>query len=222
MYTLYSWILSTTCLICSVIHQCFLITGNVEGRAPFFAPTEEMEEDPESDSQSQGVCCKARNEACSSLLVQEGNSSHSASPCDICCSEPRFCHHCCCILCSKPVKSDFGGYSYVKCEAKVIDGYVCGHIAHLNCARRCYLAGAVGGIIGLDAEYCCRRCDARMDLVPHVTKFLKIVESVNSRDDIEKILDLGVCILQGSQRSSAQGLLRRLELAMEKVLLCRR
>ena len=99
----------------------------------------------------------------------------------------------------------------------MVDGCICGHIAHLNCALRSYMAGTVGGSIGLDAEYYCRRCDAKTSLVPHVTGLLKTCESIDSRDDIEKILNIGVCILRGSQKTNARGLLNRIESAITKV-----
>lgn len=163
--------------------------------------------------------CKARNKMCNSLVVQAENSSLTAMPCDICCKEPQFCRDCCCILCSKTVNLKYGGYSYIKCDAMVGEDYICGHIAHLNCALRCYMAGTVGGSIGLDAEYCCRRCDAKTDLVPHVTRLVKICESVDSSVDVEEILNLGVCILRGSEKTTAKEWLSRIELAIRKVKL---
>lgn len=134
--------------------------------------------------------------------------------CDICCTEPSFCRDCSCVLCCKSIASS---YSFIKCEAPVSEGYICGHVAHMDCALRSYLAGTVGGSIGLDAEYHCRRCDMRTDLVSHVARLLKTCESVDSRDDIEKILGVGICILRGSRKASAKKLLNQLELAMTKV-----
>lgn len=60
---------------------------------------------------------------------------------------------CCCILCCKTINTAIGGYSYITCKATVLDGNICGHIAHIDCALRAYVAGSVGGSIGLDAEY---------------------------------------------------------------------
>lgn len=156
---------------------------------------------------------------CNSLLVQPENPSLAAVPCEFCCNESRFCRDCCCILCSKTISLKHGGYSYIKCEATVGEGYVCGHIAHLNCALRCYMAGTVGGSIGLDAEYCCRRCDAKTDLVSHVTRSIEVCKSVDSPEDVEKILNLGVCVLRGSQKTSAKELLIHIEQAIAKVKL---
>lgn len=194
-----------------------LTNGHVEQQNLSFVPYEEMAEYAVSDSQTDTVGCKARNKMCSSILEQLDKPTLAVMPCDICCSEPRFCHDCCCILCSKIINSDYGGYSYIKCEAVVDEGYICGHIAHIDCALRCYMAGTVGGSIGLDAEYYCRRCDARTDLVLHASRLLQTCESIDSRDVIEKILSVGVCILGGSQKTSAKWLLNRFELAIAKL-----
>ena len=135
---------------------------------------------------------------------------------DMCCSEPGFCRDCCCIRCCKTVSSSYGGYSYIRCQA-LLNGYACGHVTHLNCGPRAYMAGIVGGTIGLDAEYYCRRCDSRLDLVSHVRKLLKTCESIDSRDDIEMILSVGISILRDSRRASAKQLLDQISLAMSKV-----
>ncbi|GAV81849.1 DUF1423 domain-containing protein [Cephalotus follicularis] len=189
--------------------------GNIEGRTLYPVLLEEVAELPESDSQSDGASCKAGNKMCGSLVLQ-AEPPLAVMPCDICCSEPLFCRDCCCILCCKTINLDYGGYSYIKCEAMVGEGYICGHVAHLNCALRSYMAGTVGGSIGLDAEYYCRRCDAKTDLLAHVTKLLQTCESINSRDDIEKILNVGVCILRGSQKTGENRLLNRIKLAIAK------
>lgn len=180
-------------------------------------PTEEYTEQSVFDSNSDAGGCKAGNRMCNSLVEQVENSTLAVMPCDICCSEPQFCRDCCCILCCKTIDSTYGGYSFIKCEAVVEEGYICGHIAHIDCALRCYMAGKVGGSIGLDAEYYCRRCDARTDLVPHVTGLLQTCESIDSRDDIEKVLKVGISILRGSQKTSAKGLLNRIESAVTKL-----
>lgn len=145
------------------------------------------------------------------------NSPLGAMVCDLCCNEPRFCRDCCCILCCKTVDYSHGGYSYIRCEEIVEEGGICAHIAHLNCALRSYMAGKVGGSIGLDAEYYCRRCDAKTDLVPHVTRLLQTCKSIDSRRDIEKILKVGISILRGSERTGAKRLFNRIELAIRKV-----
>lgn len=137
-------------------------------------------------------------------------------PCDICCAEPGFCRDCCCILCSKIVDLAHGGYNYIKCQEK-IDNYICGHISHLECAIRCRMAGTVGGSIRLDAEYYCRRCDGRTDLIPHVNKLLHICKAIEVRDDIENTLNLSARLLRGSNRDIAKELLKLVELANLKV-----
>ncbi|CAA3025949.1 Hypothetical predicted protein, partial [Olea europaea subsp. europaea] len=180
-----------------------------------FTPPRETAEHSGSDSQFDDICCKAGNRVCNSLSATEDSVSDVMS-CDICCSEPGFCRDCCCILCCKTIKMAFGGYSNIRCEAK-IDGYFCGHSAHIECALRAYMAGTVGGTIGLETEYYCRRCDSRTDLVLHVERLLQKCKSVDSRDDIEKILNVGICILRGSEKTSGKQLLHHIEMAMEKV-----
>ncbi|KAI3997915.1 hypothetical protein MKX01_038806 [Papaver californicum] len=151
---------------------------------------------------------KARIRMCSDQREARSNSiSLPDMDCDICCSEVNFCRNCCCILC----------YSFIRCEAKQGEDYICGHAAHLDCALRSYMAGKVGGSIGLDVEYYCRRCDKITDLVPHVTRLLQTCQSLNSPDEIEKILNLGLSILRGSQRVSALNLLHSTELAFRKL-----
>lgn len=180
------------------------------------------EEDILSDGQSEIVRCKARNKKCNSLIIEEiGEEKYSPDlPCDVFCSKPVFCHDCCCILCCKPVDSSstYGGCCYIKCQ-QTVGGFICGHIAHIDCALRCFLAGTVGGSIGLDAEYHCRHCDRRTDLISHANMLLQKCETINSRDDIGKILNLGACILRGSQKTIARELLNRIELAFSKVCL---
>lgn len=175
---------------------------------------EEFAEPSNSDSQIGVPACKAGNRTCSSL--EAGNSPSRFLPCDICCNEPGFCRDCCCILCCKTINSTHGGYSYIRCEA-LVGAYTCGHVAHINCGLRACLAGTVGGSIGLDAEYYCRRCDSRSDLVPHVQKLVKTCQIIGSRNEIEEILEVSICILRGSQTESAKQLLHYISLAMEKV-----
>ncbi|KAK9003750.1 hypothetical protein V6N11_018649 [Hibiscus sabdariffa] len=169
-----------------------------------------------SDAECDDLTCKAGNKKCNSLCAKAESPSLVSLPCDLCCSESRFCRDCCCILCSKTVDLKFGGYSYIKCEA-MVDGYICGHVAHLNCALRSYMAGTVAGSIGLDAEYYCRRCDTKTSLVPHVTMLLKTCESIDSRDEIEKILNIGLCVLRGSQNTNARGILNHIEYAIKEL-----
>ena len=119
----------------------------------------ETEETSASDSLMADLTCKAGNKTCTSLGAV--GSASGVMLCDICCSEPGFCRDCCCILCCKTVSSSYGGYSYIRCQA-LLNGYACGHVTHLNCGPRAYMAGIVGGTIGLDAEYYCRRYDSRL------------------------------------------------------------
>ncbi|CAL9129793.1 protein OBERON 2-like [Musa acuminata AAA Group] len=160
--------------------------------------------------------CKAGNVMCSLQGKVKTNTS-SAKDCDICCSEVGFCHDCCCILCCKTVDWAYEGYGFIRCEASVDEQYICGHVAHVECALRSYMAGTVGGSIGLDVEYYCRRCDNKTDLMPHVTKLLKVCESVDSKEDMEKILNLGFCILRGSEQERAKNLQNHIRFAIAKL-----
>ncbi|TMW84410.1 hypothetical protein EJD97_025255, partial [Solanum chilense] len=69
-----------------------------------------------------------------------------------------------------------------------------------DCAIRGYMTGKVGGSINLDAQYLCRYCDSRMDLVAHALMLINTYTFVSSFDDIEKILNVGIRILRGSQK----------------------
>nr|VDD41606.1 unnamed protein product [Brassica oleracea] len=179
-------------------------------------PVYTSDEDPMHDNVSDIMVCKAGNDKCGSLMMPPPSETEPMT-CDICCSEPSFCTDCSCILCCKSVSVEHEGYSYTKCEAVVSEGRICGHVAHINCALRAYMAGTVGGSIGLDAEYYCRRCDARKDLVPHVNRFLEICKTVEYQGDVEKILNLGICVLRGSQRVDAKELLNCIESTVIKL-----
>lgn len=217
MFYSYSRCLVLTMNYFSFLQQAFfLFMNNAVARAFFAAPPDERPEVLVSEPQSDGLTCKAGNKKCNSLFAEAECPSLVPLPCDLCCDESRFCRNCCCILCCKTIDLKHGGYSYIKCEA-MVNGYICGHVAHLNCALRSYMAGTVGGSIGLDAEYYCRRCDTKTFLVPHVTTLLKTCESIDSRDEIEKILNIAVCILRGSQKSNAKCLLNRIESAIKEV-----
>ncbi|KAL8490849.1 hypothetical protein ACS0TY_022745 [Phlomoides rotata] len=159
--------------------------------------------------------CKAGNRFCSSLAAGEVPNSEVMF-CDICCSEPGFCRDCCCVLCCETIDKASEGYSYITCVAK-IEGSVCGHSCHTTCALRSYMAGTVQGIFGLDAEYYCRRCDSRSDMVSHVVKLLQKCESNVSRDYIEKTLVNGIRLLLNSNRPSAKQLLDHVQSAMSKL-----
>lgn len=160
--------------------------------------------------------CKAGNWMCR-LQLQARNYSVPAMACDICCSEAGFCRDCCCILCCKSVDWAYGAYTFIRCEAKVNESYICGHVAHVDCALRSYMAGTIGGKSGLDVEYYCRRCDKRSDLIAHVTSLLHTCESLDSRDDIEKILNVGLRILGGSQQERSKRLLHHIEVSLAQV-----
>ncbi|KAF9622622.1 hypothetical protein IFM89_032521 [Coptis chinensis] len=163
-----------------------------------------------------GMTCKAQNRMCNPDLEARSNSL-LAMDCDICCSESGFCRDCCCILCSRSIDWAYGGYSFIRCSENVGENYICGHAAHIDCALRSYMAGTVGGSIGLDVEYYCRRCDQRTDLFSHVSRILKTCESLDSRHDIEKVLKLGLCIVHGSERERAKRLRNHFELALTKL-----
>ncbi|XP_010457631.1 PREDICTED: OBERON-like protein [Camelina sativa] len=180
-------------------------------------PVYSSDEDPMLEIGCDTAVCKAGNGKCGSLMPQSEAEALPTMPCDICCGEPKFCSDCCCILCCKFISLEHGGYSYIKCEALVSEGHICGHVAHVKCALRAYMAGTVGGSIGLDAEYYCRRCDAKKDLVPHVNKFLGICQTLEYQGDVEEILNLGTCILRGSHRDNAKELLNCIESTVMKL-----
>ncbi|KAK6913946.1 Oberon, PHD finger domain [Dillenia turbinata] len=194
-----------------------ILIGFDEGQMSLTMPPEETSEDSASGSLYGGACCKAGNKTCCSLTIEERNPPATVMPCDVCCSEPGFCRDCCCILCCKTVDSSLGGYSFIKCKAAATEGYICGHVAHLDCALRSYMAGTFGGTIGLDAEYYCRRCDARTDLISHVAELLKTCESINMQENVEKILNAGLCILRNSQKPGARSLQDRIGFVIEKL-----
>ena len=137
----------------------FSIVGNINPLPIAAVPLQQIaaaaEQSP-SDLNSDIVHCKVGNTKCNSLKLEEVKKYLPAMPCEICCIEPSFCRDCTCILCCNTVDSACGGYSYIKCPAKVgNDNNICGHVAHMKCALRVRLAGTVGGSIGLDAEYFC-------------------------------------------------------------------
>lgn len=175
----------------------------------------ELEEEAESDLLCDIDGCKAGNSTCSSLILEKEHSP--IMPCDLCCAAPNFCRECCCILCYKTLDPAYGGYSYIMC--KVTQGNTfCGHAAHLECALRSYMAGTVEEPIGLDAEYLCRRCDGRTELISHANELLLTCEAIDSNNDIkEKILHLGLCLLCNSQKATAKELMSHFALALSKL-----
>ncbi|KAH0636577.1 hypothetical protein KY290_037003 [Solanum tuberosum] len=166
-----------------------------------------------SDSLIRAITCKAGNKICSSLTTK---NPFPAILCDICCIEPGFGRDCCGILYCKTISSDYVGYSNIRCES-TIDGYICGHVSHIYYALRAYMAGTVGESINLDAQYLCRYCDSRMDLVPHALKLLNTCTYVASRADIEKISNFDIYIMRGSPKRSGKELLHRIESIKAKV-----
>ncbi|KAF8016785.1 hypothetical protein BT93_H2104 [Corymbia citriodora subsp. variegata] len=187
-------------------------------RRPFFpVHNEEIAEHSESDSDPGSLRCKAQNRMCSSLLEQAEKPASPSWPCDHCCSEPKFCRDCCCILCGKTISPASGLCDYIKCEALIDGNHICGHIAHLDCALQAYMAGMVGGVIGLDAEYYCRRCDGKTGLVPHATRLLQASKSIDSPNEREKILKLAFSLLRGSQKTSAKTVLQLIKSALTKL-----
>ncbi|KAK6780365.1 hypothetical protein RDI58_022549 [Solanum bulbocastanum] len=102
-----------------------------------------------SDSPTRAITCKAGSKIYSNLTIE---NPFSAMLCDICCSKPIFCRYCCCILCCKIISSYYDGYNYIRCE-ETTNGYIYGHVSHLDCALQAYMAGTVGGSINLDAQY---------------------------------------------------------------------
>ncbi|GAU49800.1 hypothetical protein TSUD_46160 [Trifolium subterraneum] len=159
--------------------------------------------------------CKAGNKNCSSLILER--ECPFVMPCEFCCAEPKFCRKCCCILCKKAVDSAHGGYSYIMCEKKHGDN-ICGHLCHLECAFRTYKAGTLGGVFDLDAEYFCWRCNGKTELISHVSKLLLTYEGIDSDDDVkEKMLNLGINLLRGSEKAAAKKLMSRIALAISKL-----
>ncbi|XP_042446096.1 protein OBERON 2-like isoform X1 [Zingiber officinale] len=174
------------------------------------------DEHSESRLEDQSGDCKAGNKMCS-LQSKEKNNILTAKDCNICCSEAGFCRNCCCILCCNTVDSACGSCTFIRCEANLDNRYICGHVAHVECALRAYMAGTVGGSIGLDTEYYCRRCDNKTNLIPFLTKLIKACESLDSNEDIEKLLKLGFCILRGSKQPRAKSLQNRIGVAINQL-----
>jgi len=60
------------------------------------------------------VVCKANNEGCPNLVLEEVDNYSQDMTCDVYCSEPLFCLACCCILCGKTISTDYGGVVMLK------------------------------------------------------------------------------------------------------------
>ncbi|XP_027364735.1 protein OBERON 1-like [Abrus precatorius] len=163
------------------------------------------------------VVCKAGNKECSSLSLEEREKYSPGMPCNICCAVADFCRDCSCILCSRNVDSAYGGYSYIKCLVKTNDN-ICGHVAHMECALRDSLAGTAGGDVAIDAEYYCRRCKGRTDLVSHVKKLIESCTTTNLDSDIRKnILNLCTSLLENSKKDDARKLLIKIGKSVQEV-----
>ncbi|CAJ1925693.1 unnamed protein product [Sphenostylis stenocarpa] len=59
----------------------------------------------------------------------------------------------------------------VECPVNA-NGGICGHVAHMECALECFLAGKVRSL-GRDGEYYCRRCDGRSNMISHVYNLIQ-------------------------------------------------
>ncbi|KAI4342737.1 hypothetical protein MLD38_027324 [Melastoma candidum] len=192
-------------------------SGNCSGeRQPSCSvPRRDMVEHAYNGSNDGAIGSSAQNQICISLNLHSGKSNVSSMPCDMSCSMTGVCQNCC-ILCYKSIDSTNEWYGFIKCES-LIDGKLCGHLAHINCALRAHLAGTVGGDIGLDAEYYCRRCDSRTEVISHVRRLMETCKVVDSRDEVEKALNLSIWILQGSQKDTARSLLSHIESVLNKI-----
>ncbi|PKA56799.1 Protein OBERON 1 [Apostasia shenzhenica] len=173
-----------------------------------------VNECPGSESIISPGGCKAGNQLC--IRASDNECQLKTKTCDICCSEAGFCHDCCCILCSKSVDFIQDGFNIIRCQVVLEENLTCGHVSHLDCALRAYMAGTVGGSIGLDAEYYCRHCDNKSDLVPHVIEMTEACESLESCD-VTKILNAASRILGCSEKTRAKILCNRIGIALEKL-----
>lgn len=158
--------------------------------------------------------CKVGNLKCG--LETGKTKSLKAMNCDICCIEFGFCRECSCILCGKATDQSVGDYCSIRCEGKLNDEFVCGHVAHLECALLCHMAG-VEQSIGLDVEYYCRRCDKKTNLMMHVSSILHASESLEVRADVEKNLGLALRIIQGTRQIVGRRLQNNIELSLKKL-----
>lgn len=158
--------------------------------------------------------CKAGNLKCG--LETGKTKSLKAMNCDICCIEFGFCRECSCILCGKATDQSVADYCSIRCEGKLNEEFVCGHVAHLECALLCHMAG-VEQSIGLDVEYYCRRCDKKTNLMMLVSSILHASESLEVRADVEKNLCLALRIIQGTRQIVGRSLQNNIELSLKKL-----
>ncbi|XP_057864184.2 protein OBERON 2 isoform X2 [Cryptomeria japonica] len=147
--------------------------------------------------------CNAGNAKC---CLETGKGKFSKSmDCDICCVEHGFCRECSCILCGKCVDHDLDEYYFIQCQEKLSEEFICGHVAHMECAIICQTGGVVRSI-GLDVEYYCRRCDKKTDLLKHVLGLITTPGSGKLRSDVEKSLNLALRLIQGTQQARCKSL----------------
>ncbi|XP_057816572.2 uncharacterized protein LOC131029913 isoform X1 [Cryptomeria japonica] len=158
--------------------------------------------------------CKAGNPKCG--IETHKNKSLKAMNCDICCIEFGFCRECSCILCGKTTDQSEGEYTSIRCEGKLNEEFVCGHVAHLECALLCHMAG-VERSIGLDVEYYCRRCDKKTDLMMHIVGLLRASGCLKIRADVEKNLSIALRILQGTRKTARRSLHNVINSAVQKL-----
>ncbi|KAJ8767271.1 hypothetical protein K2173_017315 [Erythroxylum novogranatense] len=170
----------------------FNIFNKMNGKNVLRVPLEEATKNSLSNLQSNGGGSRVENKMCNSFVKLVEDLPFVVMLCDICYIEPNFYCDCCCILYCKIVKLNHGGYSYMKYEIIVSDGFICGHVAHIDCALRTYMDGIVGGIIGLDAEYYCKY-------------------------EIEKLLNVGISILYVSKKIEIIKTLRHMDLTFKKL-----
>jgi len=86
-----------------------------------------------------------------------------------------------------------------------------------DCALQANMVGTVGESTNLDAEYFCWYCDSKSNFVSYVVKLLNICTYVASRANIEKNLNVSICVLRGSQKRRGKDLLHLMESIKEKV-----
>ena len=118
--------------------------------------------------------CRAGNPHCPSTKGKNSVSEPERLVCHICCSEPRFCRECKCILCCKIFAPDGDDFTIIRCLNSPLVGEgqgVCGHAAHLECALNSQLAGVIPKN-GLELEYMCRRCDRKTHLKALVSRLV--------------------------------------------------
>jgi len=149
--------------------------------------------------------CQAKNPNCS---LERGTSILSGTmeglDCDICCSEPRFCRECKCIICCQVINPDPDVSTFFQCMHRPSGLGVCGHAAHLECALKSEMAGVVKHN-GLDMEYLCRRCDNKMDLRDLITCLVEVMGKTIVRQKVEKSLQLALQIMQDTQNGGFGG-----------------